>query len=151
MTDTTPGYFGSQTEEIEHLLVLVHDMSIEQAQEFASVGQSTGSDDQDEPWLTAWVAASDADDRAACQDRSRRTISTAMWDAMRDAALDTAWYKDQGPARDAAWDAVRDAALALMVWDLVGQYGLTQDHVETLIEQAERVFGPLRPVSGGAS
>jgi hypothetical protein len=64
------------------------------------------------------------------------TARYAAWDAARDAAA-------RGPARHAAWD-VRDnslAALAAVVADLVGQHGLTQDHIDTLMAPWHAVFG----------
>jgi len=52
------------------------------------------------------------------------------WAAARDAAT-----------RAAAWDVARDAAGAAVVADLVGQHGLEQQHIETLMAPYVSVFG----------
>ena len=61
----------------------------------------------------------------------------AAWDAARDAAWGAAW--------DAAWYAARDAAWALVIRDLIGQHGFTQDHYDTLTGPWRRVIGPVHP------
>ena len=65
----------------------------------------------------------------------------AAWDAARDAAWDA--------ARVAAWDAARvaarDAARALVVRDLIGQHGFTQEHYDTLTGPWRKVIGPVHP------
>ena len=48
-------------------------------------------------------------------------------------------------ARAAAWAAARDAAVALVVRDLIGQHGLTQDHYDTLTRPWRTVIGPIHP------
>lgn len=53
--------------------------------------------------------------------------------AARDAAWDAVWA--------AAWDAARDAALAASVADLVGQHGLTQEHIDKLMAPWVQVLG----------
>ena len=73
----------------------------------------------------------------------------AAWDAARDAAWDAAWGAARDAARDAAldaawgaaWDAARDAAWGAVVSDLVGQHGLTQEHVDTLMAPWVQVLG----------
>ena len=57
----------------------------------------------------------------------------AAWDA----AWDAAWA--------AAWAAARDAAVALVVRDLIGQRGFTQDHYDTLTRTWRTVIGPIHP------
>ena len=51
-----------------------------------------------------------------------------------------AWYADRDAARAVAWDAL-EAVLALVVRDLVGQHGLTQEHYDTLVGPWESVMG----------
>ena len=75
-------------------------------------------------WAAAWGAA-----RGAARDAARDAAWAAAWGAARDAA------------RDAAWDAARDAAWGASVSDLVGQRGLTQDHLDTLMGPWVRVLG----------
>ena len=70
----------------------------------------------------AWDAARAA--RVAARDAAR----DAAWDAARSAAWDAARSAARSAARDAAWDA----ALSCVVEDLIGQHGLTQDHIDAL-------------------
>ena len=65
----------------------------------------------------------------------------AAWDAARVAARGAAW----GAAWDAARGAASDAALALVVRDLIGQHGFTQEHYDTLTAPWARVIGPVHP------
>ena len=87
---------------------------------------------RDAAWDAAWAAAGDA-----------------TWDAAgaaaRAAARDAARVAARDAARDAAWVAARDAALALVVRDLIGQHGLTQDHYDTLTRPWRTVIGPIHP------
>ena len=73
----------------------------------------------------------------------------AAWAAARDAAWAAAWAAARAAARDAAWAAAaaaaRDAAVALVVRDLIGQHGLTQDHYDTLTRPWRTVIGPIHP------
>ena len=63
--------------------------------------------------------------------------------------LAAAWAAARAAARDAAWAAAaaaaRDAAVALVVRDLIGQHGLTQDHYDTLTRTWRTVIGPIHP------
>ena len=59
----------------------------------------------------------------------------AAWDA---AAADAAW----DAAGDAA-DAAQVAARALVVRDLIGQHGYTQDDYDTLTRPWRQVIGPI--------
>ena len=61
----------------------------------------------------------------------------AAWAAAGAAARDAAWYA----AGDAARAAARIAAKAAAVADLVGQHGLTQKHIDTLIAPWKKVMG----------
>jgi hypothetical protein len=104
---------------------------------------ASATPDQIERLAAAWAAAWDAI-RAA----TRNAAWAAAWDAARDAAWDAtraatrnaawaaAWDATRDATRDAAWDATRAAAWAAtrtaVVVDLVGQHGLTADHVRAL-------------------
>ena len=96
----------------------------------------------------AWAAARDAAE-AAARDAAGAAARAAAWDATwaaaRDAAgaaaRDTAWAAAGAAAGDAAWDA----AWALVVRDLIGQHGLTQDHYDTLTRPWRTVIGPIHP------
>ena len=59
----------------------------------------------------------------------------------RSAILTAAEAKDLDAAWDAARGAARDAARGAVVSDLVGQHGLTQEHVDTLMGPWVRVLG----------
>lgn len=54
-----------------------------------------------------------------------------------DAALDA--------ARGAAWDAARGVAGALVVRDVIGTHGFTQDHYDTLTRPWRTAIGPVHP------
>ena len=73
---------------------------------------------------TAWGAVPEAAWRGA----GRAAEDVARGAARRGAPLDAA----EGAAGRAAWDT----ALALVVADLVGQYGLTREHLDTLTAPA---------------
>ena len=92
------------------------------------------TDDEVEALAAAYAAPRDAAQVAAW---------CAAWDAARSAAPDAAWRAAWdamwGAALNAARAAVRDAALALVVADLVGQHGLTREHLDVLA-------GPARVV-----
>ena len=79
--------------------------------------------------------------RDAARDAAWDAARAAAWDAARAAARDAAW----AAARDAAWDAARDAAWdaarAASVADLVGQHGLTQEHIDKLMAPWVQVLG----------
>ncbi|HMO11851.1 MAG TPA: hypothetical protein PKB06_10205 [Actinotalea sp.] len=83
--------------------------------------------------------------RAAARDAAR----AAAWAAARAAAWDAARAADQAAARDAAraaaWDAARDAAAALVVRDLIGRDGFTQEHYDLLTGPWRSVVGPVHP------
>ena len=81
-------------------------------------------------WGAGWSAAVGAG-RSAAMGAGR---SAAMV-AAPDAALRSAW----GTTWAAAWVAGCAAALALVVADLVGQHGLTRDHLDTLTGPARAV------------
>ena len=69
----------------------------------------------------------------------------AAWGAARGVARDAAWDAAWGADRRAAWDAVGDAACALVVRDLIGQYGFTQEQYDLLTGPWRTVIGPIHP------
>ena len=56
-----------------------------------------------------------------------------------------AWAAAVAAARDVAWDAAWAAAAALVVRDLIGQHGFTQDHYDALTGPWRTVIGPVHP------
>lgn len=69
----------------------------------------------------------------------------AAWYAAWDAARDAAWNEARGAAWDAAGIAAGNAAIALIARDLIGQYGFTQEHYDTLTVLWRKVVGPIHP------
>jgi hypothetical protein len=71
----------------------------------------------------------------------------AAWAAARDAARAAAWAAARDAARAAARDAARDAAwaaaAALIVRDLIGQDGFTQENYDKLSGPWRRVIGKI--------
>ena len=96
------------------------------------------TDDEVKALTVAWGAA-----RGGAWDAALDTARIAAWDAadraaMRDAvqvALRVAAQSVAPPGVAAAWYA----ALAVVVADLVGQYGLTREHLDTLTAPARAV------------
>ena len=77
---------------------------------------------------------------------SRAAAWAAAWAAARDAARDAALAASRAAALAAAraaapWDAAWAAALAASVADLVGQHGLTQEHIDKLMAPWVQVLG----------
>ena len=90
-------------------------------------------------WEAAWFAARDA-----AWDTARGAASAAAWDAAP-AAWDTAQRAASAAARSAAQRAALSAAEALVVRDLIGQHGFTQEHYDTLTTPWRTIIGPIHP------
>ena len=77
----------------------------------------------------------------------------AAWTDAWDAAWTIAWAYDRNAVWDAAsgaaWDADRyavwDTACALVVRDLIGQRGFTQEQYDLLTGAWRTVIGPIHP------
>jgi len=115
---------------------------------------------RDAVWDAVWDAARDAvwdAARGAARDAARSAAWSAVWDAARDAARDAVWDAARDAVWDAVWDAAWDAAWGAArdaardaVWgavtrDLIGQYGYTQDHYDTLTRPWREALGRLHP------
>jgi hypothetical protein len=87
-------------------------------------------------WNAAWNATGDAA-RVAARD--------AAWDAARNAARDAARYATWNAAPDAARYATWYTAGVLVVRDLIGSHGFTQEHYDTLTRPWRIVIGPIHP------
>jgi hypothetical protein len=126
--------FGPNGSAVLAIVRQAESMTLEQAQRLRV----------DTAWDAAWHAAGDAAWDAArdtARYDARYAARAAAEDAVRDprpgtAAWDAAWHAGYA-ARAAAWGAVRAAVVA----DLVGQHGLTQDHIDTLMAPWHSVFG----------
>ena len=73
-----------------------------------------------------------------------------QWEAVRDlvrrcAALTSDEVQRLGAARGAARGVACDVAWALVVRDLIGQHGFTQEHYDTLTRPWATVIGPAHP------
>ena len=117
--------YGPQTPQIEALLERARNLTDDETKALrdAWTARDADRDDAQEAAWDAWDAA-----RAA----ARAAARDAAWDPAQDAA----WT-----VRDAAWDAFWDATQALVVRDLVGQNGFTQEHYDTLVAPWESVMG----------
>ena len=92
----------------------------------------------------ARVAAGDAA-RDAARVAARDVARVAAWVAARVAARVAAGDVARDAAGDAAWVAAGDAAQALVVRDLIGQHGFTQEHYDLLPMPWRTVIGPIHP------
>jgi hypothetical protein len=101
--------YGPQTDRIETLLAAVREMT---PAAWAAAWAAVGAAERDAAWVAVWAAERDAERVAEWRD--------AVWSVTRDAM------------RPAAMPVAHDPAAALVVLDLVGQYGLTREHVDTL-------------------
>lgn len=108
--------YGPQTHEIEALLERARRLTDAEAKAL----KRPCYDARDAAWYTACYAAR----YAACYDAR---------DAVRYAARDAARY------------AVWDAAHALVVRDLIGNYGFTQQHYDMLTGPWRQVISPIHP------
>ena len=100
--------------------------------------------DLDAAMDATWDAAMDATWDAA-RDAARAAARAAAWAATWAAAWDATWDATGGEAWDAAWDATGDATRALVVRDLIGTHGFTQDHYDTHTRPWRTVIGPVHP------
>ena len=113
---------GPQEEVLAEFLDALRDLTDAEAEALAAARGAAGG--------AAWGAA-------------RVTPWRAAGEAARDAAWDAVPVAAGGAVQAVAWDAARaaarDAARALVVADLVGQYGLTRDHLDILTGPARAV------------
>jgi hypothetical protein len=89
----------------------------------------------------AWAGARAASAAAVARNAAR----AAAWFAAGAAAGDAAWAAAGEAAWAAAGAAAGDAARALVVRDLIGQHGFTQQHYDLLTGPWRTVIGPLHP------
>lgn len=122
--------FGPQWREIVALVRTVSGATPEQIERLLAAGIAA----RDAVRVDAWDAA-----EVAAWHAARRVARNAEWHAAnvtRDATIFA--------ARFAEGNAARDAASALVVRDLIGQYGFTQEHYDTLMEPWLEVFGEVK-------
>ena len=97
--------------------------------------------DLEETFGPAWRMVIAVIRRSAILTAAEAKDLAAAWAAARGAARDAAWVAAWGAAWAAARDAARAAARGAVVSDLVGQHGLTQEHVDTLMAPWVQVLG----------
>jgi len=114
--------FGPNGVAVVALLRQAEQMTADQARQLAAA------------WHGAWHGAGPA-------------AGPGAGDAARYAAGDAAWYAAWDAARSAARSAAWHAARALVVADLVGQHGLKQHHIDTLLQTWVDVMGDPRKVT----
>ena len=110
-------HYGPQTTQIEALLERMRNLSGDETKALRVAWDAREARDAWDAWDAARAAGGAPRDAASSAARD-------AWDAARDAA----W---------AAWTAV----LALVVRDLIGQNGFTQQHYDTLVAPWETVMG----------
>ena len=98
---------------------------------------------RDKAGAAAWDAARHAA-RSAARDKAWNKAGDAAWYAARYAARDKAGHAAWYAAWYAAGAAAGAAAWALVVADLVGEHGFTQDHFDTLTAPWFQVCGDPR-------
>ncbi len=116
MTGTTHNRYGPQTAQVEALLERARNLTDKETEALRDAWDARAAA-RAAAWVAAWAA-------------------WAAWDAWDARDARAAW--DAG--REAVW-AARDAVLALVVRDLIGQHGFTQEHYDTLVEPWETVMG----------
>ena len=93
-------------------------------------------------WVFAWESAVAAFD--AARDTVVAAARAAQWAAVGEAAWAAAWDDEWEYAGESA-GAARDTARALAVRHLIGSYGFTQAHYDTLTGPWRTVIGPAHP------
>ena len=89
--------------------------------------------------LTAALAAARASTGSSTRGAAWCTVWGSAWGAVSGAAMRAGRIAARDAAGASVQAAVRDAARALVVADLVGQYGLTRGHLDTLTAPARTV------------
>ena len=116
--------YGPQAAEVEALFERAKALTID---EVSALRSAQG---------VAWNAA-----RNASRGTAWNVAWNAAWNAAVDAARDTAWNAAGNLAENAAGNAAR----ALVVRDLIGQHGFTQEHYNLLTHVWAAVIGPVHP------
>lgn len=137
----TESDFGPNGDAVERIIRRAERLTREEIGALYSVRAEAWSDAQYAAWFdvqddavryssraAAWYAA-----RGDGRQNAWAVAGDAAWTATRADAQDTFRYN----ARAATWYA----AAAQVVADLVGQYGLTQDHIDTLMAPWNAVIG----------
>jgi hypothetical protein len=122
--------FGPQWEHIVALVRRSAVLTADEAQRMVAVRAAAGA--------AGAARVANAAQRAAWAARN------AARDAARNAALGAAWRAAWVAGEGAAW-AARNAVGVLVVRDLIGKRGFTQDRYDTLTRPWRTVIGPVHP------
>lgn len=128
--------FGPQWAQVVALVRLTAGLTDDEVTRLDAARGAARAEARAEAWGAARGAARDGLSGAA-----RGASRGAAWDAVGGAAWDAARYA----ARDAARYAARAAAWALVVRDLIGEHGFTQEHYDTLTGPWSKVTGKVHP------
>jgi len=123
--------FGPQTSTIEALLARAATLTEDEARTLDEAMTLDAA-------RVAWDALDAA--RDACWSATWVASRAATWDAL-DACWSAIWVASWAATWVAAWDAVA----ALLVRDLIGKHGFTQDHYDLLARPWVTVIGPVHP------
>ena len=93
----------------------------------------------------AIMAPADVQQVTAPRPVARAAARVTARSAALAASRTPAWAAAVAVARGVAWDAAWAAAAALVVRDLIGQHGFTQEHYDTLTGPWRTVIGPVHP------
>lgn len=123
--------FGPQWQEVVALGRSAAQLSPTEIEQLAVVN----NDVLDTSWMTGWDAALLA----------REAVCDATLDVFGGAMCDGFWGTVRGAALETARSAVRDAAQGLVIRDLIGRYGLTQEHYNVLTKRWATAVGKVHP------
>jgi hypothetical protein len=93
----------------------------------------------------AIMTAADVQQVTAPRPVARAAARVTARSAALAASRTPAWAAAVAAARDVVWDGTWAAAAALVVRDLIGQHGFTQEHYDTLTGPWRTVIGPVHP------
>ena len=133
------GVFGPQWREVVSLVRRAAALTEAEVAELEYTDVAARHPARDAAWRASWNAARGAAGRAE---------RAGSWNAAWDAAWCAAWRATGNAAGDAVGLAAGRAAWALVVRDLVGQYGqygLTQEHYDVLTKPWASVIGKVHP------
>ena len=130
---------GPQGSEISALIERCTQITATDAEAMAAAWAAAGAAAGATAWDAAWDAARAAAG-AAARAAAWATARDAAGDAAGAAARDAAWAAAGAAARAAAW-----ATAGLLIRDLIGQHGFTQERYDLLTGVWRKVIGPIHP------
>jgi len=119
--------FGPNGIAVMKMLKILETINTQQLQNLATT-QSISFDAQFTAWNTIWDIAKD-------------TTRWSAWDAAWNATTTAIRHKNPNVNRSITWDIAKDIVRVLVIADLVGQHGLEQHHIDTLMAPWISIFG----------